>query len=82
MTSSREFFSLDEEGADDLTKSMRTNLDEGSFKFVVLMDKLEERLKDLVTYVNQNSQFDIYAVELDYYKHDIYEIVIPENLLR
>lgn len=72
-----EFFSLDEEGVDDLTESMRTNLDEGSFKFVVLMDKLEERLKDLVTYVNQNSQFDIYAVELDYYKHDIYEIVIP-----
>jgi hypothetical protein len=72
-----EFFSLDEEGVDDLTESMRKNLDEGNLKFVILMDKLEERLKDLVTYVNQNSQFDIYAVELDYYKHDIYEIVIP-----
>jgi hypothetical protein len=72
-----EFFSLDEEGVDDLMESMRKNLDEGSLKFVVLMDKLEERLKDLVMYLNQNSQFDIYAVELDYYKHDVYEIVIP-----
>jgi hypothetical protein len=72
-----EFFSLDEEGVDDLMESMRKNLVEGSLKFVVLMDKLEERLKDLVMYVNHNSQFDIYAVELDYYKHDIYEIVIP-----
>jgi hypothetical protein len=72
-----EFFSLDEKGVDDLTDSMRKNLDEGSLKFVVLMDKLDEQLKDLVTYVNQNSQFDIYAVELEYYKHDIYEIIIP-----
>jgi hypothetical protein len=72
-----EFFSIDEESVDDLTESMRRNLGEGSLKFVVLMDKLEERLKDLVTYLNQNSQFDIYAVELDYYKHDTYEIIIP-----
>jgi hypothetical protein len=72
-----EFFSLDDDGVEDLMESMGKNFDEGSLKFVVLMDKLEERLKDLVMYVNQNSQFDIYAVELDYYKHDIYEIVIP-----
>lgn len=72
-----EFFSLDEGGVDDLTESMRRNLAEGSLKFVVLMNKLDERLKDLVTYVNQNSQFDIYAVELEYYKHDTYEIIIP-----
>src|SRR4030095_14294138 len=72
-----EFFSLDEAGADALTESIRRNLSEGNLKFVVLMDRLEDRLKDLITYVNQNSQFDIYAVELEYYKHDVYEIIIP-----
>jgi hypothetical protein len=42
------------------------------------MDKLEDRLKDLILYVNQNSKFDIYAVELEYYKHAEFEIMIPK----
>jgi hypothetical protein len=42
------------------------------------MDSMDERLKDLITYINQKSQFDIYGVELEYYKHDEYEIVIPK----
>ena len=42
------------------------------------MDKLDDRLKDLILYVNQNSQFDVYAVEFEYYKHDTYEIIIPK----
>jgi hypothetical protein len=57
---------------------MRANLSKGNFKFVVLMDKLEDRLKDLITYVNQNSQFDIYAVQVELYRHEDYEIVIPK----
>ncbi len=71
------FYSLDEEGVNALIESMRKNLSEGNLKFVVLMDKLDDRLKDLITYVNKNSKFDIYAVELEYYKHDVYEIIIP-----
>lgn len=42
------------------------------------MDSIDERLKDLIIYVNQNSQFDIYAVELEYYKFNDYEIIIPK----
>lgn len=57
---------------------MRKNLDEGNLKFVVLMDRLEDRLKDLITYINQNSEFDIYAVEVEFYKHEDQEIVIPK----
>jgi hypothetical protein len=57
---------------------MRANLSKGNFKFVVLMDELEDRLKDLITYVNQNSQFDIYAVQVELYRHEDYEIVIPK----
>ena len=41
------------------------------------MDTLESRLKDLILFVNQNSQFDIYAVELEYYRFEDYEIMIP-----
>lgn len=54
------------------------NVAKGNIKFVILMDTVQDRLKDLITYVNQNSRFDVYAVDLEYYKHDEFEIVIPK----
>jgi len=74
----RDFFGLSEEEAAVLLESVRRNLSEGAFRFVVLMDQLDSRLKDLVIYVNQNSQFDVYAVEFEYYKHESQEIIIPK----
>jgi hypothetical protein len=73
-----EFFRFEEDRVDPVIESMRQNLSEGSLKFVVLMDAIGDRLKDLITYVNQNSEFDIYAVEIEFYKHDDYDIVIPK----
>jgi len=74
----RDFFGLTEEEVAALLESVRRNLSEGAFRFVVLMDQLDARLKDLVIYVNQNSQFDVYAVEFDYYKLESQEIIIPK----
>jgi len=74
----KEFFSLADDDVVQVIDRARSNLNGGIFHFVILMDKLEDRLKDLVLYVNQNSQFDIYAVELEYYKHGSYEIIIPK----
>lgn len=74
----KDFFELSDEEVEILTENAKRSLDEGKFKFVVLMDKLEDRLRDLILYVNQNSQFDVYAVELEYYKHGEYEIMIPK----
>ena len=73
-----DFFNLDEEQAEMQLESMKKNLNDGNLKFVVLMDSIEERLKNLIIYVNQNSQFDIYAVQLEYYKFNDYEIMIPK----
>lgn len=74
----RDFFGLSEEEVAALLENVRQNLSEGAFRFVVLMDHLDDRLKDLVIYVNQNSQFDVYAVEFEYYKHETQEIIIPK----
>jgi hypothetical protein len=74
----REFYGLDEEETDSFRQTMRQNLSEGSFKFVVLMDALHEGLKDLIVFLNQNTRFSLYAVEVEYYKHDGFEIVIPK----
>lgn len=72
----KNFFEL--ENVDNNLENIKNNLEHGSIKFVILMDYLEDRLKDLITYVNQNSKFDIYAVDLEYYKHDQFEIIIPK----
>jgi len=72
-----EFFDLDEEGVEILLDNMKTCLDTGSFRFVVLMDTLHARLKDLITFINENSRFTIYGVQLQYYKYKDFEIMIP-----
>ncbi len=73
----QKFFNADTDGAGTILENMQTNLNNGTFKFVVLMDSLERRLKDLILFINHNSQFDVYAVELEYYKHQEFEIIIP-----
>jgi hypothetical protein len=73
-----EFFGLAEEEVSALLENLRANLLEARYRFVVLMDHLHDQLKDLIVFLNQNSQFDIYAVEVDYYKHEGYEILIPK----
>ncbi len=73
----KEFFGLDDDQTDSMFKCMRRNLKDGNLKFVVLMDSMDEGLKGLITYINQKSQFDIYGVELDFYRHLDQEIVIP-----
>jgi hypothetical protein len=72
----QEFFEIEE--GQLIVDNMAKNVLNGNIKFVILMDSVEDRLKDLITYVNQNSRFDIYAVDLEYYEHDEFEIIIPK----
>jgi len=74
----KDFFGIDDEQVALAIDSIKQNLQNGNIKFVILMDSVEDRLKDLIVYVNQNSQFDIYAVQLEYYKFEKYEIMIPK----
>ena len=74
----QEYYGLDDDQLQQLLEKMSHNLNEGNFKFVILMDSIHDRLKDLIVYMNQNSKFDIYGVELDYYKHETFEIIIPK----
>ncbi|MFH1171909.1 MAG: hypothetical protein V1778_05250 [bacterium] len=73
----QQYFGLNNEARGQLLQQIQRNFQDGSFKFVVLMDTLHEQLKNLIVYLNQNSEFDVYAVELKYYKHESFEIVIP-----
>lgn len=73
-----EFFEIEEEGVIAILENLKKNLNDGNFKFVVLMDKLPNQLKDLILFINQNSRFDIFGVELEYFKYQDLEIMIPK----
>ena len=75
---SKVFFEIEDEEYQNMLDAMSINLREGNIKFVILMDSIDERLKDLILYVNQNSKFDIFSVQLEYYKFEEYEIMIPK----
>src|SRR4030042_1759060 len=74
----KESFGIEQDNIQLMLDRMSSNLKEGNIKFVILMDSMDEQLKDLIIYVNQNRQFDIYAVQLEYYKFQEYEIMIPK----
>lgn len=71
-------FDMEEEELEEYLDEVKQNLDDGEFRFVILMDQVSSRLKDLILFMNQNSRFDVYAVELDHYKFDDYKISIPK----
>lgn len=74
----KEYFGCDDDEVESLLGNVEQNLSDGNFRFVVLMDKLHDQLKDLIVFLNQNSRFDIFGVELEYYKFQDYEILIPK----
>ena len=74
----KDFFDIMDDDVSTLVENIKMNLNDGNFRFVVLMDKLHSRLKDLIVFINQNSKFDIFGIELEYYKYQDYEIMIPK----
>lgn len=72
-----EFYGLEVEAATEFRENLKTTIASGQFRFVVLMDTVEERLKNLIAYVNANSAFDVLGVGLDFYQHEDIDILIP-----
>jgi len=64
--------------SEDVTQNMVQNFARGSFRFIVLMDQVPPALKDLILYINQNSIFTVYGVELEYYEHGDMNILKPQ----
>ena len=70
-----EFFSLDRADLDRFYDQMRGWLGEGALRFLVLMDHITDELKVLIRYLNAKSEFSLYGVELEYYRHEELEIM-------
>lgn len=71
------FLGTEESGATEHLDKFCSSLAEGRFTALILMDRLEDRLRDLIRFMNENSRFLVLAVELDYYRHGDTELVYP-----
>ncbi len=74
----QEFFGDDVQEVQGLLQALKQRLVKGEFRFIVLMDRVDDRLKNLATFVNTNSNFTIYIVKLEFYEFNDYEILIPK----
>jgi hypothetical protein len=70
-------FKIDDVAAAQLRDGIYDAVVSGRLTFVVLMDRMDERLKDLIKFLNRSSLFTILGVELDFYRYDDLEILIP-----
>ncbi len=72
------FGAIDEE-LDQIISTIKENVRTGSFNFVVVMDGIEDRLKQLISFINENSNFSLFAVEFEYFRHEDLEIIYPRT---
>lgn len=68
---------LEGDSYDLFRNQLMENLDNGDFSYVIVMDGIEDRLKTLIKYLNQNSSFTLFGVELEYYEFDGKTIANP-----
>jgi len=71
------FSGLGEDDLDTLVDKIKRNLAVGNFKFVLVMDELDEQLTNVIDFINSECSFSIYAVTFDYYNPEGLEIIIP-----
>ena len=76
QTALMEYFELDD--VTDVINNIKDNLASGNIRFIVMMDEIEPHLKDMVRLINQNSKYDVYAIETSFYKNDDQEIMTAE----
>lgn len=67
----------DETAAAQVLERISENIANGAFRFVIPMDRIGEGLKDLVRYINENSRFTVYLVELEQYQNGDLTVVVP-----
>lgn len=66
-----------ESAAAEARDRIARNLASGAFRFVIPMDRIDDGLKDLVQYVNENSRLTVYPLELEQYQAGDVTVIVP-----
>lgn len=71
------FLGTDKDAATAHLENVCTALAEGHFTAIVLMDQLDERIRVLIRFMNEKSEFRIRAIEFDFYTQGDTKLVYP-----
>lgn len=71
-------FSIDE--SEEIIARLKNNLSDGNFTFFVIMDEINDDLKNQIKFLNMKTDntFAIYAIKMEKYIHDGYTIMVPK----
>lgn len=57
--------------------ALTENLDQGEFTLIVAVDKINDELKEIILYLNAHSDCTVGALELEYFKDEKQELLVP-----
>ena len=67
-----------EDKFEDLKEKIEDNFSNSRFKFVIVMDEVDDKTKNIVGFLTENSEFTIILIEFKHYSHDGNDIIVPE----
>ena len=67
-----------EDTFEDLKEKIEDNFSNSRFKFVIVMDEVDDKNKNIVGFLTENSEFTIILIEFKHYSHDGNDIIVPE----
>ena len=70
--------SQDNEEIKSIIEKIKSNLENGIFKFITVWDERDESLDNTVNYINQKLDTKIYVITMKYFKDNDLELYIPE----
>jgi len=70
-------YTSDKSSAEEIVEDIERNFSAKKFKFIVLMDHIDDKIKKLVNFLNDYSTFSIFLIEYRRYVDDNVEIIIP-----
>ncbi|MDZ7391947.1 MAG: hypothetical protein ONB25_03470 [candidate division KSB1 bacterium] len=73
-----DFFGLDEEQVKMAMSRFESDLNSGRINFIFLMDRIHDELKGLVDFINANSRFRLLACEVEFYRYEDLDILVPK----
>jgi len=70
--------SQDNEEIKSIIEKIKSNLENGIFKFITVWDERDESLDNTVNYINQKLDTKIYVITMKYFKDNDLELYIPD----
>lgn len=73
-----EHFEMSDDFADVIINNFKQNLKQWVYQFVAVTDAISTRILEQIHFINQNSRFSFFLVDLRYYCHENAEFIIPK----